>query len=240
LNEFEVEVKTPDGDMWSFVTYPEGAGPFPAVIVYMDVIGIRDELQNFARRLAEEGYFAVLPDLYYREGQIRFDSSEGIEKMFAIGGALSVDMVMRDTGGILDYLGNNPLVSSSTGSVGYCMSGQFVMAAAGTFPDRIRAAASLHGTRLVTEAPNSPHKLAACIKGEVYLGFADEDPYIEDNVIPDISKALDDAGVPYTVETHPGTHHAYSFPQMPSYAEEAAEKDWAAMFAMFERQLKQS
>ncbi len=241
MNEFEVEVTTTDGEMECFVAHPEGAGPFPAVIVYMDVIGIREELRDFARRLAGEGYVALLPDLFYREGKIRFDpASGGLEKMFAIGGALSVEMVLRDTDAILGYLDEKPIVAANTGCIGYCMSGQFAVAAAGTFPDHFRATASLHGTGLVTDGDNSPHKIAAGIKGEVYLGFAEEDPYVEDNVISDLSKALEEYGVSYTVETHPGTHHAYSFPAMPSYVEAAAEKDWSAMFAMFDRQLKQS
>ena len=114
-----------------------------------------------------------------------------------------------------------------------------MVAAAGNFPDRIGAAASLYGTRIVTDSPDSPHLLADRIQAEIYLGWASEDPFVEDNVIPDLSKALDHNGVKYTSVTHPNTQHGYSFPQRPIYDETATEKDWAAIFDIYERQLKQ-
>ncbi len=71
MAEFEIEVVTPDGKMGSFVAHPDGNGPFPAVILYMDAPGIREELRDFARRIASQGYFCLLPDMYYRNGQLR-------------------------------------------------------------------------------------------------------------------------------------------------------------------------
>lgn len=239
MKEFEIDINTPDGEMECFISQPDGQGPFPTVIVYMDVLGIREELRDFARRLAGQGYFAVLPDLFYRSGRIRFDpATDKIEKLFAIGRTLTIDKVMRDTQAMLTYLDASPIVSGRTGGIGYCMSGQFVVAAAGHFPNHFRAAASLHGVGLVTDSDDSPHKLADRIQAEIYLGFASDDPYVEDNVIPDMSKALEDSGVHYRVETHPDTEHAYSFPGRPTYVEAAAEKDWATMFELFERTLK--
>ena len=58
MAEFEIDVVTPDGKMGSFVAHPDGKGPFPAVILYMDAPGIREELRDFARRIASQGYFS--------------------------------------------------------------------------------------------------------------------------------------------------------------------------------------
>ncbi len=77
MQEFHVDVTTPDGQMECFVAHPDGQGPFPPVILYMDVPGIREELRDFSRRIASQGYFSVLPDLYYRDGKVRFDLSKG-------------------------------------------------------------------------------------------------------------------------------------------------------------------
>lgn len=241
MQEFHVDVTTPDGQMECFVAHPDGEGPFPPVILYMDVPGIREELRDFSRRIAAQGYFSVLPDLYYRDGKVRFDLSKGeseLQKMFAAGSKLTNEMIMRDTGGMLDYLADNPTATEKTGVIGYCMSGQFVVAAAGSFPDRIAAAASLYGVRIVTDQDDSPHKLAGKIKGELYLGFAAHDPYVEDNVIPDLSAALNAAGVTYVVETHPDTEHGFCFPQRPAYSEPAAERVWDIVFDLYARRLK--
>ena len=235
-----IDVPTVDGAMDCFVAQPEGSGPFAPVILYMDVPGIREELRNFARRIAEQGYLCVLPDLYYRHGKVRFDLSKGqaeLQRMFAIGGALSNAMVLRDTRGILDYLDTQPNVTSSVGIIGYCMSGQFVLSAAGTFPDRIKATAALYGTRMVTELADSPHRLIEQIQGELYLGFAAHDPYVEDFVIPKLRTALDQHQVQYALEVHPGTEHGFCFPERPGYVEDAAERVWSTVFAMYQRQL---
>ena len=240
MNEFHTDVATLDGQMECFVAHPDGDGPFPPVILYMDVPGIREELRNLTRRIAGQGYFGLLPDMYYREGKLRFDLSKGqkeLEKMFAAGATLSIEKVTHDTQGMLAYLEDNPLVRSPAGCIGYCMSGQYVVAAAGTFPDHFAASASLYGTRIVTDRVDSPHLLVDQIKGELYLGFAAKDPYVEDNVIPDLKEALDKHGVTYTLEVHPGTEHGFCFPERPAYVESAAEKVWDTVFAMYERKL---
>ena len=59
--------------METFVTSPEQDGPFPAVILYMDVWGVREVLFDLARRVATVGYYALVPDFYYRQGRIRAD-----------------------------------------------------------------------------------------------------------------------------------------------------------------------
>ena len=122
--------------------------------------------------------------------------------------------------------------------IGYCMSGQFVLSAAGAFPERVRACASLYGTRMVTDKEDSPHKLISQIQGEVYLGFADHDPFVEDFVIPTLEQDMTANGVNFKLEVHENTEHGFCFPQRPAYVEAAAEKVWQTVFAMFERNLQ--
>ena len=240
MQEFNTDIATADGQMDCFIAHPDGQGPFAPVILYMDVPGIREELRDFARHIAEAGYLCVLPDLYYREGKVRFDLSKGeseLKRMFAVGGALSNAMVMRDTRGMLDYLDASPVAKALTGVIGYCMSGQFVLSAAGSFPERIVATASLYGTRMVTDKEDSPHRLIPGIAGELYLGFAEHDHYVEDFVVPTLQADLDKQGINYTLETHPGTEHGFCFPQRPGYDKAAAEKVWQTFFALCERNL---
>ena len=238
MKEENVDVQTPDGAMDCFFAYPEGDGPHPAVIVYMDVPGIREELRNFARRIAENGYVGVLPDLYYREGRVRFDLSKGqeeLKKMFAVGSQLSNAMIMRDTEGLLAHFNAHPAISENVGTIGYCMSGQFVLSAAGTFPDQIKATASLYGTRMVTDKEDSPHKLIPKVTGELYLGFASQDHFVEDFVIPTLTADLDAAGTTYELVIHENTDHGFCFPERPDYVEHAAEQVWETVFALYDR-----
>ena len=237
--EKTIDIETPDGLMESFAVHPDGAGPFPAVILYMDAPGIRNELRDFCRRIAGEGYYALLPDMYYRVGfrMTRFDD-EGMKEMFGAMRSLNNELVMRDTGAMLSFLAAESAVASGPkGCIGYCMSGQYVVSAAGSYPADIAAAASLYGVGIVTDRSDSPHLLAEKMKGELYLGFAETDEYVEDNVIPDLRTQLDEHGVDYRLDVWPGTQHGFCFPQRDAYHEESAEQVWGLVFDLFKRKL---
>ena len=242
MKEDQVNIPTPDGTMDCYLCRPDDS-PRPAIIFYMDVPGIREELRQMCRHIAAQGYVVILPDLYYREGKVRFDLSKGeeeLQRMFSMGSKLTVDMIMRDTGGIVEYCRADNSIGERLGCVGYCMSGQFVVAAAGNYPKDFKAAASLYGVRIVTDKPDSPHLLADHITAELYLGFAEHDPFVEDFVIPDLKKALDSHNVIYEIETHPGTEHGFCFKERPAYHAQAAEKVWDKLFALYARTLQEA
>ena len=71
MKERSVKVPAAADAMETFITHPRGDGPFPAVILYMDVWGVREELFDIARRVATVGYYCMVPDLYYRRGTVR-------------------------------------------------------------------------------------------------------------------------------------------------------------------------
>lgn len=247
MAEKEFDITTPDGVMPNFAAWPDpggahGDGPYPVIVMYMDAPGIREELRDFARRIAAQGYYAVLPDLYYRLGLLRFNLAERTEKMgemiFAAWHSLTNDGVARDTGAILSALGEDAAASDGPmGCVGYCMSGAFITTVAGRYPDRFAANVSLYGVWIVTEHDDSPHLLAPQIEGEMYYAFAERDHWVPDNVIPDLTAALDAAGVPHEIETFPDTDHGFAFPQRDIYHEAAAEIVWGKMFDLYARVL---
>ncbi len=244
--EKEIDIQTQDGKMLSYIFHPENGTAFPVVILYMDAPAIREELFDFCRRIAEEGYYVLLPDMYYRHGKVRYIhgpysdmTEEKRADMFTKMASLNNKLVMEDTAGMLAFLKSETAAKPGPkGCLGYCMSGQYVVTAAGTFPDDFAAAASLYGVRIVTDQADSPHLLASQIKGELYLGFAETDHYVPENVPIALKAALDQAGVTYQMDVWPGTEHGFCFPQRPLYVEEAAEKVWKIAFALFQRRLK--
>src|SRR5690242_13895358 len=64
----EIEITTRDGRCRSYAYRPADRGPWPAVLVYMDGIGIRPAMLELGERLATYGWFVLLPDLFYRSG----------------------------------------------------------------------------------------------------------------------------------------------------------------------------
>lgn len=239
--ETHVDIKTKDGAMNTFTVCPEEGGPFPMVIFAMDAPGKREELHDMARRIAAVGYYVVLPNLYYRKVREFHMYMEGVtrEKMFEQMDALSNDLFCEDVQAIFDYVDDNVSVTKGpVGIVGYCMSGPFAVAAAGRFPDRIKAAASLHGVRLITEASDSPHLGAEKISGELYIGCAETDAWAPPEMIEALDAHLKTTGCNYRIEWYPDTEHGFVFPQRGDiYNKSAAERHWERLFAMFARNL---
>lgn len=239
--ETEIDLATRDGAMNTFITHPEEGGPHPLVIFYMDAPGKREELHDMARRIATVGYYVMLPNLYYRHVREFHLGMPGAtrERMAELMGALSNAMVCEDTQVILDYAaGQEAAGDGPVGAVGYCMSGPFVFAAAAEFADRIKAAASLHGVRLYTDAEDSPHRTADKIQGEIYFGCAETDSWAPPEMVEALDGHLATAGIDYRIEWYPGTGHGFVFPQREGlYDKAAAERHWERLFAMFRRNL---
>jgi len=240
MNEEQVNIETPDGDMLCFTCWPDGDGPFPAIIFYMDAPGIREELYVMARRMAEAGYFVILPDLFYRFGIIRFPFRNAKTKVIwqAAMKEHTNDEVMIDTRAMLDYMaGLDQVKPGPKATIGYCMSGRFVTAAAGTFPDELAANASLYGVGIVTGKDDSSHYLVKNIKGEMYYGFAETDQTVPCYVVPTLQLELDKHNIDYVLETHSGTSHGFCFKSRDDYDEAAAEKVYAHFMDMCKRRI---
>jgi carboxymethylenebutenolidase len=241
--EQEFAVTSRNGAIPSFAVAPDGTGPYPGIILYMDAPGIREELRNLARRIAKQGYVCLLPDLYYRLGLLRFDMTrraEGrMQAIFAAMNSLTNALVMEDTAAFLGWLDAQEKVKAGPyGCIGYCMSGKFVTTAAARFPNRIAAAASLYGVGIVTKEKDSPHLLVDKIKGSMYYGFAEHDEHVPAEVIPALTDALKGAGTRYVLETLPGSHHGYQFPERDMYEPHAAEASWDKIFKMWRETLR--
>src|SRR4051812_1431465 len=211
-----IEITTADGICPSYVFRPAaGSGPWPAVIVYMDGVGIRPAMLDIGVRLAKSGYFVLLPDLYYRSGpyeamdpRVVFSDPEWRKRLVEkFSSHISQAKTMADTRAFLDYLASEPDVQAGgIGVTGYCMGGTMALTAAGTFPDRILAAASFHGSRLATDAPESPHLLAPKMKARIYVAGAMDDASFPAEMKQRLENALSEAGVAHVVETYPAKH----------------------------------
>lgn len=240
--ERDVRITTPDGSMNAFVTHPEEQGPYPVVLFYMDAPGKREELHDMARRIGTVGYYVILPNLYYRRVDEFVMTPESRSQMVGHMNSLSNAMVCEDTRAMLQFIETQDAAADGpVGTVGYCMSGPFVFAAAAAFPERIAAAASLHGVRLCTEAEDSPHRAAAAVKAELYFGCAETDEWAPAEMIDALDDHLRAAGANYRIETYPQTAHGFVFPGRDGvYHKAAAERHWERLFALFARNLEKA
>src|SRR5579875_3280668 len=116
------------------------SGSGPGVVLIQEWWGLDDHMADVADRLAGEGFVVLVPDLY--GGRVAHDSDEAGELMQK----LPAEQAARDLGGAVDYLLNDPDVTSSkVGAVGFCMGGGFVLSLAAQQGDKIGAAVPFYG-----------------------------------------------------------------------------------------------
>ena len=152
--------------------------------------------------------------------------------------SLNNKLVMEDTASFLDFLALQPAVAGhKIGCVGYCMGGGFALSAAGTFPDRIAAAASLHGARLATDQPDSPHLLCSEMRADIYVGIAGIDPHFTPEEKQRLESALQSEGVKHTVQVYPDVKHGFAVNDTPSYDRTASELHWKQILKLFAEKL---
>lgn len=242
----EIAVPTADGTMPAWRHAPSGAGPWPAVVVLMDAPGIRPELHALSRRIADAGYLAWLPDLYYRIGRDvavgptrdHPDAQANRERMMGLIRTLSNAAVVRDVAAMLDALSADPgWDGGPVGLTGYCMSGRFAVLAAAAMPERVGCAASWFGTRLVTDDEDSPHRSLAGTRAELLFVFAEHDPYVPPASVEVLRQALAPTSVRHGVETYAGTEHGFVFEDRGSFHAAAAARHWETLFALLARTL---
>lgn len=236
-----IHISTRDGQCRCFTFTPKGQGPWPGVIVYMDAFAIRPALLELGQRIADLGYFVLVPDLFYRSGSYAamdpraiFGHPEAFKELkekFMV--HATVDNIMSDTRAFLDYLNQQPQVRRGTvGTTGYCMGGRFSLAAAGTFPERVAASASFHGGNLAADDPGSPHLLASKMKARVLVAGATEDGSFPDAMKQRLEHALAEAHVTHVVETWPAKH-GWTFYDTPVYDQACFERHLQALKRLF-------
>ena len=99
-----VDIKTSEGVLDAKLYQPEGSGPWPAVIMITDAMGIRPAFDTMAERLAARGYVVLVPNVYYREGRApvpgvvgSFDDEAYRKRIYALIGSLTPERIRSDT-----------------------------------------------------------------------------------------------------------------------------------------------
>jgi carboxymethylenebutenolidase len=208
----------------------------------MDAIGVRPALMEIAERIAGEGYYVMLPDLFYR---VDFDASDGL-RLFTDAEYRRDVMtrvmpphasVMRDTEAMLAHLdAERDVRAERIGIVGYCMGGRLALYAAGTFGDRFAAMAAYHASGLATDAPDSPHLLAPNIRARVYVAGAIRDAGFDDAQKARLDEALTAAHVDHVIETYDALH-GFVPRDTPVHDEAATARHWATLLPLLHETL---
>ena len=214
--ERTVTIVTPDGTADAFFAYP-AKGRHAAVLVWPDILGLRDSFKDKARQLARAGYAALAVNHYYRSAKApvlpagaSFMDPATRAAVAPRGKALSPAAYASDGKAFVAWLDRQAAVDTGRkiGTVGHCMTGGATIRTAAA-SDRIGVAASMHGGGLVTEAPDSPHKLIGRTRAALLIAIAQNDDAREPGSKDSLRAACDAAGrtgQACEIEVYPANH----------------------------------
>lgn len=239
-----VEITTQDGVADAYLTRPDDRRD-PAVLFIMDAYGLRPTIYEMADRIAAGGYVVLAPNVFYRAGRSPVPSGDlsdaeqrtrVFQSVQPLIEQLTTERLAADGAAYLDCLAEEASPGPAA-ITGYCMGGRLGWRIAATHPDRVAALAAFHTGRLVTDAPDSPHRSAADVKAELYFGFADEDPSMTAEQIATLERTLQETGASYRSEIYEGAQHGYAMADTPSYDEAARERHFRELQALLARTL---
>lgn len=243
--EADVMVPTPDGSADAVLFHPAGAGSWPAVLLWPDILGLRPVFREMGRRLASEGYTVLVPNPFYRTqhapvvtGPVDFNKPADRDRLLALKATLTDARVDADASAFITFLDQQKPVNRSKGAgvQGYCFSGPFAFHTAAVRSDRIRAVGSFHGGGLVTKDSSSPHLLIARTKASFVVAIARNDDQKQPEAKDVLKSAFAAAKRPATVEVYPADH-GWCVAGGQSYNEAAAEKAWAELLKLYRAKL---
>ncbi|KHK92492.1 dienelactone hydrolase family protein [Novosphingobium malaysiense] len=240
VSEKMVSITTADGVCDAFFVHP-AKGTHPGIVMWPDIAGLRDVFKVMARSLAAEGYAVLAVNQYYRSSPApvmdsfsEYRTPEGQEKIKPMREQLDPEAITRDSKAFVAFLDQQEEVDKQQGigSNGYCMGGPFTVRAAAAVPSRVKAAASLHGAGLVTDAPDSPHRILDQTQASFLFAIARNDDERQPEQKAELRKAAQAAGRPAEVEVF-AADHGWCVPDSPAYDPNAADKAWQEMLALF-------
>lgn len=244
LTERSVTFPTPDGTADGFFVHP-AKGKHPAVLLWPDIAGLREAYQVMARRLAEAGYAVLVLNHYYRnapapimKSMAEWRTPEGQERLKPMIAAINPEATMRDAKAAIAWLDAQKAVDRKrgVGTQGYCMGGPYTMRTAFAVPDRVRAAASFHGGGLVTDKPDSPHRLFAQTRASYLIAIARNDDARSPADKDALREAAKAAGRPAEVEVY-NADHGWCTLDAPIYDKAEAERAWGRLLALYKAAL---
>jgi carboxymethylenebutenolidase len=243
--ERNVEIRTPDGVCDAVFLHPD-QGAHPGVLIWPDSLGLRPVLRELGRRIAGEGYAALVPNHLYRTARapVFLDSFDPIDNPadreeyrrhvtpFLAPGAAERDAVAHVA--FLDAQGEVDK-ARKIGTHGYCLGGPYVLRTAAAVSDRVGAGASFHGGFLVTDKPDSAHLLAPKIKARLYFAIASDDDTREPEVKDKLLQAFVAAKVPAEIEVYRNARHGWCVPDHKGAVRNSAdaERAWRKLVALY-------
>jgi len=229
-----------DGDtIRGYAAWPDGARPFPGLVLIPDVRGLYEHYRALARRFAGEGFFTFAIDLYSREGAPQLADMDAVNCWIA---QLPDPRVLADLGGAVRFVAAQPQVDGrKVGITGYCMGGQYALLAACSVPG-LSACVSWYGMLRYAEnnerKPASPLQVAPRLSCPFLGLYGEQDAIIPLADVEELRAILEREHKSFEIRTYPGAGHAFFNDTRPeTYRPTAAQDAWPRALAFLREHL---
>ncbi len=233
----EVKIDTRDGPVPAYRALPSRDGKHPVVLVVQEIFGVHEHIKDVCRRLAKLGYFAIAPELYFRQGDVS-KMTDNQEIFAKVVNHVPDSQVLSDLDAAVVWAqATGKADSSRLGITGFCWGGRLTWTYCVHNP-KVRAGVAWYG-RLVAPSkaplqPAYPVELAPHLKVPVRGLYGAEDASIPVADVEQMRAALKAAGnTTSEIIVYPDAPHAFFADYRPNYRQEAAEDGWKQMQAWF-------
>ena len=234
LEASDVRIPVKDGTIAAYSARPAGRDNLPVVVLVHEIWSVHEYFRDLCRRLAREGYLAVAPDLYGRQGDV---SDKDIDAIRAIVGQVPDVQVMSDLDAAVAWAATSGGDTARLGVTGFCWGGRITWLYA-AHNAAARAAVAWYGPLARPGTPLTPRQpvdIAAELKAPVLGLYGGADAGIPNDTVEQMRAALAAAGQPSEIVLYPDMPHAFHADYRPTYRKPAAEDGWKRMLEWFRR-----
>ena len=237
LTAGEVKIPVADGEIPAYRAMPATGSAFPVVLVVQEIFGVHEHIKDVCRRFAKEGYCAIAPELYARQGDV--SKLTDYREIFAqVVSKVPDAQVMSDLDAAVAWAAKTNIGDPARVAVtGFCWGGRITWLYAAHNP-RLKAGVAWYG-RLSGQAtelqPKYPLDVAADLKAPVLGLYGEKDSGIPLEDVEKMRAALAAAKQPSQIVVFPEAPHGFHADYRPSYREAAARDGWAQCLAWFRR-----
>lgn len=236
LDAGEVSIPTTDGNLPGYLAKPQGAGPFPIVLVNEEIFGVHDYIKDVCRRFAKLGYVAVAPEIYARVGDL--------SKMTDAGQIFSQVIVKAPDAQMLSDLDSAVAFAAGKGGdanrlavTGFCRGGRTTWMFAAHSPT-VKAAVAWYGPVTGTPSaiqPTNPIDIAADIRCPLLGLYGGQDTGIKQVDVQAAAAKARAAGKTVEIVIYPDAPHGFHADYRPSFKAADAADGWVRLQAWFKK-----
>jgi carboxymethylenebutenolidase len=231
----DVKIPAAKEEIPGYRAMPASGGPFPIVLVVSEIFGLQEHIKDICRRFAREGYLAVAPDLFVRQGDV--SGTEDFQEIFKIVARVPDAQIMSDLDAAVEWAARNQGNAQKLGVTGFCWGGRVTWLYAAHSP-RLKAGVAWYG-QLVGKAaelqPKHPIDVVPSLKAPVLGLYGGKDQGIPLDTIERMRDALKNARNPSEIVVYPEAGHGFFADTRPSYRKEDAQDGWKRLLAWFRK-----